>query len=128
MNIQELKALKSVALVGATDREEKYGNIILKFLQRYGHYDIYPVNPNLKLNELLGLKVYRNLAEVPVKLDLIVAVVPAKVTNEVLSQAIELGVANFWCQPGASNNETQQIACGKINLVVDECIMVALRR
>lgn len=127
MEKQELLNINKVALVGATDREEKYGNVILKFLKRYTNYDLYPVNPNLGSDELLGLKVYPSLRDIPEKLDLVVTVVPPKITDQILQEAIALGIPNFWCQPGASTAQIEDMAKGKINLVRDECIMVALR-
>jgi predicted CoA-binding protein len=126
MDKQELLRFNKVALVGATDREEKYGNVILKFLKRYTSYELYPVNPNLDSAELLGLQVYPTLRDIPEKIDLVVTVVPPKVTDQILAEAMALGIPNFWCQPGAATPQIEDMAKGRINLVRDECIMVAL--
>lgn len=126
MNRQELLELTKVALVGATDQEEKYGHIIFKFLSKHTKFNLYPVNPNLDATELLGFKVYPTLRDLPEKIDLVIAVVPPKVTDQILEEAIALHIPNFWCQPGASTPQIIGRAKGRINLIRDECIMVAL--
>jgi len=47
--IKEFMAQKRFAVVVATDNPQKYGNQIVKNLQKRG-YEVYPVNP--KLTEL----------------------------------------------------------------------------
>lgn len=126
MDKQELLNFKKVALVGATDREEKYGNIILRFLKQHTQYELYPVNPNLDADELLGLQVYPTLRDIPEKPDMVIAVVPPQVTDQVINEAVALGIPNFWCQPGAASSQSGAVAGGKINLMRDECIMIAL--
>ncbi len=123
----DLKQLQNVALVGATTTEEKYGNIIFKFLKNNTDYHLYPVNPNLDTDEILGIKVYPTLHDIPDKLDMVISVVPPKITQQILQQAIDLNIPRFWCQPGASTPEVEDLAKDKIDLNREECIMIALR-
>ena len=126
MKREKLHELQNVALVGATNNEEKYGYIVLQFLKKYTHYNIFPVNPNLDQNELIGLPLYSFLSEIEEKIDLVIAVVPPIITKKILLEAIEIGIPNFWCQPGSESREVVELARGKIDLVTDKCIMVEI--
>ncbi|MBP7147251.1 MAG: acetate--CoA ligase family protein [Acidobacteria bacterium] len=74
-----LKALfepKTVAVIGASPKEQNLGNRIVKNLLEFGFTGrIYPVNP--KVSELLGLQVYPAMTEVPTDVDVAHIVIPA---------------------------------------------------
>ncbi|HUS48733.1 MAG TPA: CoA-binding protein, partial [Candidatus Paceibacterota bacterium] len=63
---------ESIAVVGASANPEKIGHIILKNIIKGGYKgQIYPINP--KSPEILGLRCYTSLVELPVdKIDLII--------------------------------------------------------
>ncbi|MEM4013260.1 CoA-binding protein, partial [Desulfurococcus sp.] len=64
---------RSVAIVGATPKEGKVGRVILEnFIKKYKGR-IYPVNPGY--NEIMGLKCYRSVSELPETPDLAVIAV-----------------------------------------------------
>jgi len=67
---------KSVALIGAKDDIGSVGRTLMVNLKE-GHFGgkIYPVNP--KRQEVLGLKAYPTIGEVPERVDLAVIVTPA---------------------------------------------------
>jgi acyl-CoA synthetase (NDP forming) len=75
---------ESVAIIGASANPEKWGFGILHCMIQ-GKYQgkIYPIN--LQQQEILGLRCYKSLADVPGKVDVVVLVVPA----EILGQAVE---------------------------------------
>jgi predicted CoA-binding protein len=120
--IKEFIAKKRFAVVGATDNTEKNGNRIFKNLAKRG-YEVYPVNPNLK--ELEGVKCYPNLADIPVKVDVVDFVVPPKVTESILKECKELGLKNIWLQPG-SESDAAIAYCRDNNLkvVYGTCVML----
>ena len=73
--IDRLLRPKSVAVVGASDRTGALGATLLNNLVQYAFAgDIYPVNP--KRDELLGLKVYKEVAELPEGVDCAVLAIP----------------------------------------------------
>lgn len=82
----DLKALfepKSVAVVGASSNPAKIGHKVLSNILNGGyHGEVYPVNP--KGGEILGLKVYKRVAEIEGAVDLAVVVVPAPVVFDVV--------------------------------------------
>ena len=74
---------ESVAVIGASREEGKVGHDVLRNLIEHGFKgDIYPVNP--KTNEILGLKCFPSVRDIPGKLDLAVVVVPARFTPGVV--------------------------------------------
>ncbi len=74
---------RSVAVIGASREAGKVGHDVLHNLIRH-HFegDIYPVNP--KATEILGLRCYASVNDIPGEVDLAVVVVPARVTLQVV--------------------------------------------
>ena len=81
----------SVAVIGASREPGKVGHELLKNLLENGFPgDLYPVNP--KAGEVLGLKVYRSVADVPNRIGLAVVVVPAQFTPAVIEDCGKKGI------------------------------------
>ena len=81
---------KSVALVGATPKEGKVGRVILENFKKRYKGKIYPVNP--KYDEILGLKCYKSVKDIPDEVDLVIIAIPAPFVPQVLREAGEKGV------------------------------------
>jgi acyl-CoA synthetase (NDP forming) len=75
--LESLFAPKSVAVIGATDREATVGRTVLENL-RSGTFrgEVHAVNPNR--TEVLGLRCYAKIRDVPEKVDLVVVVTPRR--------------------------------------------------
>src|SRR5512135_1310026 len=65
---------KSIAIVGAAHTEIKLGGVVLKNLLRFGG-KVYPVNP--KYPEMMGLKTYPAVEDIPGNIDLGIILRPA---------------------------------------------------
>jgi len=86
-----LPSVNEVAVVGATPKEGKVGNVLLRNLINYGFKGkIYPVNP--KYSEILGIKSYPTISSIPSVPDVVVVAVPAKVVPSVLREAERKGI------------------------------------
>jgi predicted CoA-binding protein len=120
--IKEFMTKKRFAVIGATDNKEKYGNRIFKNLTSRG-YEVYPVNPNLK--EIEGVKCYPDIADIPVKVDVVDFVVPPKVTESILKECKKLGLDNIWLQP-RSESDAAIAFCheNKFKVVYGTCVML----
>ncbi|MGZ8225684.1 MAG: bifunctional acetate--CoA ligase family protein/GNAT family N-acetyltransferase [Methylococcaceae bacterium] len=82
---------KSVAIVGASERQESVGYRLLLNMQEAGFTGgLYPVNN--KREQLLGLKAYPDLNAVPEDLDLVVISTPAPSVPGIVRQCGEKGV------------------------------------
>ena len=84
---------KSVAIVGASERENSVGYRLLLNMQEAGFKgSLYPVNN--KRDQLLGLKAYPDLNAVPEDLDLVVIATPAPSVPSIVRQCGENGVSS----------------------------------
>jgi acetate---CoA ligase (ADP-forming) len=82
---------KSVAVVGASNREGSVGNAIFKNIL-LGDYQgtLYPVNP--KASAVSGVRAYQNIWSLPEAVELALIIVPAPSVPEVLEQCGRRGV------------------------------------
>src|SRR6202162_3086706 len=82
---------KSVAVIGATDREGSVGRTVLERLRTPSFRGrIFPVNPNH--TDVLGLPAFPKIGDVPEKVDLAVIVTPAKTVPGVVGECVDAGV------------------------------------
>ncbi len=82
---------QSIALIGASTQPGKIGYTVLDNLIKSGYQGkIYPINP--QASEILGLKVYPSVSEVPGPIDAAVITIPAKVVAGVLEECGKKGV------------------------------------
>lgn len=110
------------AIVGASNDPQKYGHIVLKDLLKSG-YDAIPVNP--KGENILGLKTYRNLSEVPGKIDVVIFLVPPEITEKVLLEVKRIEIKKVWMQPGSESDEAIKFCeKNKIEFIFGSCIMI----
>ncbi len=88
--IDRLLRPRSVAVIGASDRKGALGATLLNNLVQYEFAgDIYPVNP--KRDELLGLKVYHDVSELPEGIDCAVLAIPRPFVLDTVRQLAQRG-------------------------------------
>ncbi len=89
-----LKALftpQSVAVIGAAREPGKLGHGVLSNILKYGYPGkVYPINP--KADEILGLKCYPTILDVPEPVELAVIVIPNKFVPQVMEECGKKGV------------------------------------
>ena len=115
-----------IALIGASNDKNKYGNKILLDLVTKG-YNVVPIN--LKEDNISGLKSYSNVYELSEKPSIINFVVPPNVGFELTKDLVESDYDNLWYQPGAESEEISAFLDSKNkNYIDDKCIMVEAKR
>ncbi|MGC9976660.1 MAG: acetate--CoA ligase family protein, partial [Syntrophales bacterium] len=83
---------EGIAIIGASGDPLKLGYSTVKNIIDGGYTGkIYPINP--KADEILGLKCYKSVQEIPGKVDVAVIVIPAKIVPEAVTALGEKGVA-----------------------------------
>jgi acyl-CoA synthetase (NDP forming) len=82
---------KAVAVIGASDNPGKLGSHVMKSLTQ-GKYpgSLYPVNPGK--DEILGIKTYPSLSQVPDNVDLSIIVLPAEQVPKTIMECEDKGV------------------------------------
>lgn len=82
---------QSVAVIGAAREPGKLGYGVLSNILKYGYTgQVYPINP--KADEILGLKCYPSILDVPGSVELAVIVVPNKFVPQVMEECGKKGV------------------------------------
>jgi len=89
MSMEKLLAPKTVAIVGASDKEGFGGDTCRNVLSYANTDNVYFVNP--KRDELFGKKCYHSLSDIPVDIDLAVLCTPQKTIEPLLREAASKG-------------------------------------
>ena len=125
--IQLLNTVKSIAVVGVSDKPGRASYDVSKYLLDHTSYDMWFVNP--RIESVFGKQVYPSLRELPVVPDLAVIFRRAEDLPEVLADVTEAGIQRIWIQLGIVNMEVADdaVAAG-IDVVMDACILVEHKR
>ncbi|HMA58923.1 MAG TPA: CoA-binding protein [Halanaerobiales bacterium] len=121
---QDTLEMNNWAVVGATDKVEKYGYKIVKTLDEHG-YKVFPINPSL--DEIDGIKVYDKLADIEEPVDVVDMVVNPQIGKHVMKEIKKLGIKNVWLQPGTRSDEIREFAAENDINVVESCIYATLK-
>ncbi len=120
MSIQAIFDLKTIAVVGVSDNQERPSNFVAKFLEEHG-YNIIPVNPNL--SEWEGKKCYPDLISIPVKVDIVDIFRRPEAIPPIVDEAIAIKAKVVWMQEGIVNEDAAAKARNAgIEVVMDRCM------
>ena len=125
-----LKKLKernaTIALIGASNNKNKYGNRIYRDLRSKG-YHVIPINPKEELIE--GDKAYRTIEEMETLPDIANFVVPPPIAMKIAQHIADLGIKHLWFQPGSESDELEDWLknTDEIKYLINSCIMVETR-
>lgn len=114
---------KTVAVVGASNNRQKFGNRALRAFQAEGHRVI-PINPRER--EVEGLRTYASVLEVPDPIDIATVYVRPEVGARLLDEFARKQIPEIWINPGAESLELIAEA-KRLNLnVIMACSIVAI--
>ena len=123
-----LTKYKNIALVGASKDLKKTSTIVMKSLQKYG-YKVYPVNPTVKGDEILGETVYGSLSEIDHPVDIIDVFRPSNEAVEIANEAIKIKAKVLWLQLNIKSYEAKKIAEeNNIIYIEDKCTNIEVER
>ena len=127
MVLEKLKEKNTtIALIGASNNKNKYGNQIYRDLRKKG-YHVIPINPKEELIE--GDKAYRSIEEMETLPDIANFVVPPPVAMKIAQHIADLGIKHLWFQPGSESDELEDWLknTDEIKYLINSCIMVETR-
>ena len=108
-NIKEiLKKYKNIALVGASKDLTKTSSIVMKYLQDNG-FNVYPVNPSMRGESILGEKVFGNIKEIDGPIEIVDVFRPSNEAAEIAKDAIKVKAKVLWLQLDIRNEEAKKI-------------------
>ncbi len=93
MNLDKVFNPRAIAVVGASKEKNKVGNDLVKNLKKDFKGKIYPVNPTAK--NILGLKCYSSVLDIPGAVDLAVVAVPATVVPKIAQEVVQKKVGGM---------------------------------
>ena len=113
-----LRKYKKIALVGASKDLTKTSSIVMKYLQKYG-FKVYPVNPSMKGEEILGEKVFGSVSEIDSIVEIIDVFRPSSEAIEIAKEAVKINAKVLWLQLDIKNKEAKKIAEANNILYID---------
>ena len=113
-----LRKYKKIALVGASKDLTKTSSIVMKYLQKYG-FKVYPVNPSMKGEEILGEKVFGSVSEIDSPVEIIDVFRPSSEAIEIAKEAVKINAKVLWLQLDIKNEEAKKIAEANNILYID---------
>ena len=123
-----LSKFKNIALVGASKDLTKTSSIVMKYLQDYG-FKVYPVNPSMKGQKLLGETVFGNIKEIKSPIEIIDVFRPSDEVTEIAQDAVKIGAKVLWLQLNIKNEEAKRIAeTNNILYIEDKCTKIEFEK
>ena len=117
-----LRDAKTVALVGVSPNPLRSSNFVATYLTRTS-YTMWPVNPHAE--EVLGMKAYPTLADLPGPPDIVDCFRKASELPQVVEEAIAVGAKVVWFQLGLRNDEAAAMAVAAgLKVVQDRCLKI----
>ena len=123
-----LTKYKNIALVGASKDLKKTSSIVMKYLQNNG-YKVYPVNPTIRGEKILGEKVYAKVSEIDGQVDIIDVFRPSNEAAEIANEAVKIRAKVLWLQLDIKSPEARKIAeANNIIYVENKCTKIEIEK
>ena len=103
-----LEKYKKIALVGASMDLTKTSSVVMRYLQEYG-FKVYPVNPSMKGEKILGEKVFGSITEIGSPVEIIDVFRPSGEAIEIAKEAVKINAKVLWLQLDIKNEEAKKI-------------------
>ena len=123
-----LSKYKDIALVGASKDLNKTSSIVMRYLQNYG-FKIYPVNPSMKGEKILGENVFEKISDISSKIDIINVFRPSTEAVEIAKEAVSVKAKVLWLQLDIKNDEAKKIVeANDIIYIENKCTKIEFER
>ena len=118
-----LNTVKSIAMVGASEKENRPSYFAFKYLLERG-YNMIPINPGHAGEDLLGRRIYARLADVPEPIDMVDIFRASRYALPIVEEALALKPRPqvIWMQLGIRNDEAAALAeANGLKVVMNRC-------
>ena len=123
-----LSKYKNIALVGASKDLTKTSSIVMRYLQDYG-FKVYPVNPSMKGEKILGETVFGNISEIENPVEIIDVFRPSSEAIEIAKETVKIGAKVLWLQLDIKNEEAKKIVeANDILYVENKCTKIEFEK
>ena len=118
-----LNTVKTIAMVGASERENRPSYFAFKYLLERG-YKMIPVNPGHAGETMLGQKIYARLSDIPEPIDMVDIFRASQYALPIVQEALSLKPRPqvIWMQLGIRNDEAAALAeANGMKVVMNRC-------
>src|SRR5688572_21759774 len=123
-----LQSVRTIALVGASDRPDRPSYGVMKFLQDHG-YRVIPINPTITGEHVHGEYVWRELGQIGEPIDLVDIFRRSSAVGPIVDEAIAVGAKAVWMQLGVIDEEAAARAeSAGLKVVMDHCPKIEIMR
>ena len=123
-----LEKYKKIALVGASKDLTKTSSVVMRYLQEYG-FKVYPVNPSMKGEKILGEKVFGSITEIGSPVEIIDVFRPSGEAIEIAKEAVKINAKVLWLQLDIKNEEAKKIVEeNNILYIEDKCTKIEFEK
>ena len=118
-----LRSAKSIAIVGASPNTARASYFVATYLLQSSDYRVYFVNP--MVDEILGQKSYKSLADLPEVPDIVDVFRKGSDIPSVIDDVVAIGAKTIWVQLGIWNQDAAIYGESKgLTVVMDRCIKI----
>jgi predicted CoA-binding protein len=125
-----LNTVKTIAVVGASEKENRPSYFAYKYLLERG-YKMIPVNPGHAGEKLLGQQIYARLADIPEAVDMVDIFRSSKYALGIVQEALALKPRPqvIWMQLGVRSDEAAALAeANGLKVVMNRCAKIEYGR
>src|SRR6201987_13062 len=118
-----LNTVKTIAMVGASEKENRPSYFAFKYLLERGYHMI-PVNPGHAGETMLGQKIYARLSDIPEPIDMVDIFRASKYALPIVEETLRLKPRPqvIWMQLGVRNDEAAALAeANGMKVVMNRC-------